>query len=40
MDNASASQQANRKETKMEAAGTNKSYDIRIEDFDVAYGDK
>uniref|UniRef100_A0A0L8FJP2 ABC transporter domain-containing protein n=1 Tax=Octopus bimaculoides TaxID=37653 RepID=A0A0L8FJP2_OCTBM len=37
---ASASQQLNRRDTKMDAAGSNKSYDIRIENFDVSYGEK
>jgi ATP-binding cassette subfamily F protein 3 len=35
----SASQQVNRKDTRLEASGQNKSYDIRIENFDVAYGE-
>ncbi|KAK2148716.1 hypothetical protein LSH36_486g02016 [Paralvinella palmiformis] len=37
---ASASQQSNRKFDKMESAGTNKSYDIRIENFDISFGEK
>ena len=37
---ASASQQSNRKENKMEASGTNKSADIRISDFDISFGEK
>ena len=37
---ASASQQSNRKESKMEASGTNKSSDIRISDFDISFGEK
>ena len=36
----SASQQVNRKDTRLEASGQNKSYDIHIENFDVSYGDK
>jgi len=35
----SASQQVNRKDTRLEASGQNKSYDIRIENFDVSYGE-
>ncbi len=37
---ASASQQSNRKEAKMEAVGANRSSDIRISDFDIAFGEK
>ena len=37
---ASASQQVNRKENKQEASGTNKTYDIRIENFDISFGEK
>ena len=37
---ASASQQGNRREAKMEASGTNKTYDIRLENFDISYADK
>lgn len=29
-----------KKENKMEAKGTNKTQDIRIENFDIAYGDR
>ena len=36
----SASQQVNRKDTRLEASGQNKSYDIHIQNFDVSYGDK
>ena len=36
----SASQQVNRKDTRLEASGQNKSYDIHIENFDVSFGDK
>lgn len=37
---ASASQQLNRKDTKFDASGTNRSYDIKIEDFDISYGER
>lgn len=37
---ASASQQLNRRDIKLDSAGGNKSYDIRIENFDVSYGEK
>ena len=38
---ATASQATNRKELKMEeSGGGNRSTDIRIENFDVAFGDK
>ncbi|XP_046390041.1 ATP-binding cassette sub-family F member 3 [Ischnura elegans] len=40
LESATASQVLNKKETKMEAKGTNRSQDIRIENFDVAYGDR
>jgi ATP-binding cassette subfamily F protein 3 len=39
-NSASASQQSSRRDNKMESSGTNKSYDIRIENFDVSFGDK
>ncbi len=38
--NATASQVLTKKETRMEAKGTNNCKDIRIENFDIAYGDK
>jgi ATP-binding cassette subfamily F protein 3 len=40
LETASASQVVNKKESKMEAKGTNRSQDIRIENFDVAFGDR
>ncbi|EDO36317.1 predicted protein [Nematostella vectensis] len=40
MDGATASQSTNRREQKMESSGTNKSQDIRIENFDLAYGNR
>uniref|UniRef100_A0A0C9RKD2 ABCF3_1 protein n=1 Tax=Fopius arisanus TaxID=64838 RepID=A0A0C9RKD2_9HYME len=40
-DTASASQMMSKKESRMESkGGTNKTQDIRIENFDVAYGDR
>ncbi|CAH1406468.1 unnamed protein product [Nezara viridula] len=40
MQSATASQVTNKKEMKMEAKGVNRAQDIRIENFDVAYGDR
>ena len=40
LNSATASQQTNRRDAKLDASGTNKSYDIRIENFDVAFGEK
>jgi ATP-binding cassette subfamily F protein 3 len=40
LDGATASQSGNRREAKLEASGTNKSRDIRIENFDLAYGER
>lgn len=40
LDTATASQVTSKKESRMEAKGTNRMQDIRIENFDVAYGDK
>ncbi|XP_031574330.1 ATP-binding cassette sub-family F member 3-like [Actinia tenebrosa] len=40
LDGATASQSGNRREAKMEASGTNKSRDIRIENFDLAFGER
>ncbi|XP_074654025.1 ATP-binding cassette sub-family F member 3-like [Tubulanus polymorphus] len=39
-DMASASQMSDRKVDRMETSGSNKTYDIRIENFDISYGDK
>uniref|UniRef100_A0A8D0ENY4 ATP-binding cassette sub-family F member 3 n=1 Tax=Strix occidentalis caurina TaxID=311401 RepID=A0A8D0ENY4_STROC len=39
LEEASASQAASKKETRMESSGKNKSYDVRIENFDVSFGD-
>ncbi|NXY47541.1 ABCF3 protein, partial [Ceuthmochares aereus] len=40
LEEASASQAASKKETRMESAGKNKSYDVRIENFDVSFGER
>lgn len=40
MDGATASQVTSKKEAKLEAKGTNRAQDIRIENFDVAYGER
>lgn len=37
---ASASQQISKRDAKLDASGTNKSYDIKLENIDVSYGDK
>lgn len=39
-DAATASQVTSKKEAKLEAKGNNRAQDIRIENFDVAYGDR
>ncbi|XP_040284435.1 ATP-binding cassette sub-family F member 3 [Bufo bufo] len=40
MEEASASQAGNKKENRIETSGKNKSYDIRIENFDVSFGER
>ncbi|KAL1137978.1 hypothetical protein AAG570_009673 [Ranatra chinensis] len=40
LESATASQVTSKKEAKMEAKGVNRGQDIRIENFDVAYGDR
>ncbi len=40
MSSASASQVTSKKEAKMEAKGNNRSQDIRIENFDLSFGDR
>lgn len=40
LETATASQVTSKKESKMEAKGTNRTQDVRIENFDVAYGDR
>lgn len=40
LQTASASQVINKKESKLEAKGNNRTQDIRIENFDIAYGDR
>ncbi|XP_040205686.1 ATP-binding cassette sub-family F member 3 [Rana temporaria] len=40
MEEASASQAGSKKENRIESSGKNKSYDIRIENFDVSFGER
>ncbi|MGH0153207.1 UNVERIFIED_CONTAM: hypothetical protein FKN15_056310 [Acipenser sinensis] len=40
LEEASASQASNKKDTRIETSGKNKTYDIRIENFDVSYGER
>ncbi|XP_062832913.1 ATP-binding cassette sub-family F member 3 isoform X2 [Anolis carolinensis] len=40
LEEASASQAASKKETRLETSGKNKSYDVRIENFDVSFGER
>jgi len=40
MDGPTASQQINRRDEKLDNSGTNKSYDIKVEQFDIAFGDR
>ena len=40
MDGPTASQQINRRDNKFDNSGANRSYDIKIEDFDIAFGDR
>lgn len=40
LESATASQVTSKKEAKMEAKGTNRAQDVRIDNFDIAYGDK
>ncbi|XP_073531419.1 ATP-binding cassette sub-family F member 3 [Phyllobates terribilis] len=40
MEEASASQAASKKENRIESSGKNKSYDIRIDNFDVSFGER
>ncbi|XP_052760635.1 ATP-binding cassette sub-family F member 3-like [Mya arenaria] len=40
MDGPTASQQTSRRDEKFDKSGANKSYDIKIEDFDIAFGDR
>lgn len=40
MEGPSASQQSNRKDAKLDASGVNRSYDIRIENFDISFGER
>ncbi|KAJ6651363.1 hypothetical protein lerEdw1_021042 [Lerista edwardsae] len=40
LEEASASQASSKKETRLETSGKNKSYDVRIENFDVSFGER
>nr|XP_020671424.1 ATP-binding cassette sub-family F member 3 [Pogona vitticeps] len=40
LEEATASQAASKKETRLETSGKNKSYDVRIENFDVSFGER
>lgn len=40
LQTATASQSINKKDSQMESKGTNRSMDIRIENFDVSFGNK
>lgn len=40
MDGPSASQQISRRDMKFDSSGVNRSYDIKIENFDIAFGDR
>lgn len=40
LQTATASQVTSKKDSKLEARGNNRAQDIRIENFDVAYGDR
>ncbi|XP_036623676.1 ATP-binding cassette sub-family F member 3 isoform X1 [Trichosurus vulpecula] len=40
LEEASASQAGSKKETRLESSGKNKSYDVRIENFDVSFGER
>lgn len=40
LNSATASQATSKKETKLEAKGLNRTKDIHIENFDIAYGDR
>ncbi|CAB3378009.1 Hypothetical predicted protein [Cloeon dipterum] len=40
LESASASQMVSKKDNKMDQKGTNRGLDVRIENFDIAYGDR
>ncbi|XP_029442340.1 ATP-binding cassette sub-family F member 3 isoform X2 [Rhinatrema bivittatum] len=40
LEEASASQATSKKENRMESSGKNKSYDVRIENFDISFGER
>ena len=37
---ATASQQINKRDARLDASGNNRSTDIKIEDFDIAFGER
>ena len=39
-DQATASQAINKRESKLDASGKNKTYDVRLENFDLAFGER
>ncbi|XP_035276093.1 ATP-binding cassette sub-family F member 3-like isoform X2 [Anguilla anguilla] len=40
LEEASASQASNKKDNRVDASGRNRSYDVRIENFDVSFGER
>lgn len=40
MDGPAVSQMASKKDSKMDSAGQNRTKDIRVENFDISYGEK
>lgn len=40
LDEASASQASSKKDNRVDQSGKNRSYDIRIENFDVSFGER
>ena len=40
MEGPSVSQMGNKKDSKMDSSGQNRSKDIRIENFDISYGER
>lgn len=39
-EEATACQQINKKDVKLDLSGTNRSMDVKIENFDIAFGEK
>lgn len=40
LEEASASQASSKKDSRVDQSGKNRSYDIRIENFDVSFGER